>query len=98
MKGSPFQTLFVTTRARPDFGNFEMTMRYKSSSPLRLLGGYQLSSNFFSNWLTTHATFGKNSRLKVPNVLANNRVGGALFAWLYNKLVTCCADQGSQDA
>lgn len=25
-------------------------------------------------------------------------LGGAAFAWLYNKLATCCADQGSQDA
>ena len=44
---SPFQTLFVTTRARPDSGSRETATLYKSSSPPRWLGGNQLSSNFF---------------------------------------------------
>ena len=44
---SPFQTLFVTTRARPDFGSREAATLCKSSRPLRCLGGNELSSNFF---------------------------------------------------
>ncbi len=44
---SPFQTLFVTTRARTDSGSTETASLYDSSSPLRWLGGNQLSSNYF---------------------------------------------------
>ena len=47
LKGSPFQTLFVTTRARPDSGSRELATRCRSSSPLRWPGGNELSSNFF---------------------------------------------------
>jgi len=45
-ESSPFQTLFVTTRARPDSRSRESAMLYKSSRPLRWLRGNQLSSNF----------------------------------------------------
>ena len=45
MGTSPFQTLFVTTRARPDSGSREAATLCRSSSPLRWLGGNQLSSN-----------------------------------------------------
>ena len=44
---SPYRTLFVTMRAHPEFGSRETVTLYKSSSPLRWLGGNQLSSNFF---------------------------------------------------
>jgi len=43
---SPYRTLFVTTRARPDSGSRESATLYRSSSPLRWLRGNQLSSNF----------------------------------------------------
>ena len=46
IKGSPCQTLFVTTRARPDSGSLETATLCKSSSPLRWIRGNQLSSNF----------------------------------------------------
>ena len=45
LKGSPCQTLFVTTRARPEFRSREMVTCCRSSSPTRWLGGNQLSSN-----------------------------------------------------
>lgn len=44
--GADFQTLSVTTRARPDSASAEADGRYRSSSSLQWLRCNQLSSNF----------------------------------------------------